>query len=437
MILQPAAKHANWAWAMKPILGLCCLLSAMVSSGSAHGAPRALEWISAFGSSPAAFEPLSDEMVRSIAARSGAEPSVIAQMFEVQSLAGTFRYRLAASAGGEQLRLRLSNEESPTSAKVLSVTIARADEGYRAVPGTLQNVTFGRAAQFEIPAGAPAVSDPIPFQVKAGEELLVSVATANEVKLNPLGTAGFLYSPGNHVAEEVLPAARPVVGRPMIAGIEVYGPARLGAIVAFGDSITDGSRGKVGDLRGWPEQLARRLADRTAPHRYAVVNSGIVGNRLLAPGWGRAGLARLDRDVLQVSGVRWLVLLEGTNDIGMSGAGVFGDNPDVTADDLIAGYRQVIARCHARGVKVILATITPTGGSVTHSSEAKDGVRLAVNNWIRHSGEADGVIDFDVMLRDPANPNRLDPVYDSGDHLHPNSAGYMRMGNGIDLSLFS
>jgi lysophospholipase L1-like esterase len=436
MILQTAAKRSSRAWAAKPIIGLCCLLSAMASFGSAHGAPRAMGWISAFGASPAAFEPLSDEMVRSIAARSGAEPSVIAQMFEVQSLAGTFRYRVATSAGGQQLRLRLSNEESPTSVKLLSVTITRADEGYRAVPGTLQNVTFGRAAKFEIPAGAPALSDPIAFPVKAGDELLVSVVTANEVKLNPLGTAGFLYSPGNHAAEETLPGARPVVGRPMIAGVEVYGPARPGAIVAFGDSITDGSRGKVGDLRGWPEQLARRMANRDAPQRYAVVNSGIVGNRLLAPGWGRAGLARLDRDVLQVSGVRWLVLLEGTNDIGMSGAGVFGDNPDVTADDLIAGYRQVIARCHARGVKVILGTITPTGGSITHSSAQKDQVRRSVNDWIRHSGEPDGVIDFDLMLRDPANPNRLDPAFDSGDHLHPNSAGYLKMGNSIDLSLF-
>ena len=200
-------------------------------------------------------------------------------------------------------------------------------------------------------------------------------------------------------------------------------------------SITDGNRGEIGALHGWPEQLARRLAA-ARKGRYTVVNAGIGGNRLLAPGWGDAGLARLDRDALRIEGISHLILLEGTNDIGMSGKGPFGDNPELSADELIRGYRQVIARAHARGVKVILGTLTPAGGSPSHSSPAKDAIREAVNRWIRTAGEADGYIDFDKVTGDPAAPGTLRNDYDFGDRLHPSDAGYMAMANGIDLSLF-
>jgi lysophospholipase L1-like esterase len=170
--------------------------------------------------------------------------------------------------------------------------------------------------------------------------------------------------------------------------------------------------------------------------RFAVVNAGIGGNQLLSPGWGAAGLARLDRDALRIEGLSHIVLLEGINDIGMSGKSPLGDNPLVTADEIIAGYRQVIARAHMNGVKVIIGTLTPTGGSKSHSSPEKDAVRSAVNAWIRESAEPDGIIDFDAVLRDPAALERLNPAYDSGDHLHPNDAGYRAMGNAIPLKLF-
>ena len=163
-------------------------------------------------------------------------------------------------------------------------------------------------------------------------------------------------------------------------------------------------------------------------------NSG--GNRLLTPGWGPAALARLDRDALRIDGISHLILLEGINDIGMSGASPWGNNPVLSPAQLIAAYQQIIARAHARGVKVFIGTLTPNAGSISHSSPDKDAIRAAVNVWIRTAREADGVIDFDAMLRDPAATDRFLAAYDSGDHLHPSEAGYIAMGNGIDLGLF-
>jgi lysophospholipase L1-like esterase len=190
------------------------------------------------------------------------------------------------------------------------------------------------------------------------------------------------------------------------------------------------------NLHSWPDQLARRLSATPGKVSYSVVNAGIGGNRLLVRDWGPAGLARLDRDALRIEGLSHLVLLEGTNDIGLSGVTAFGNNPDITSQELIAGYRQVTARAHARGVKVILGTLTPVGGAQWHSSPHKDAIHEQVNAWIRTSGEADGVIDFERMVRDPGNPTRFAAAFDSGDHLHPNDAGYKAMGDGIDLSLF-
>lgn len=165
------------------------------------------------------------------------------------------------------------------------------------------------------------------------------------------------------------------------------------------------------------------------------MNAGISGNRLLNRGWGGAGLARLDRDVLRIEGVSHLILLEGINDINMSGASPFGTNPDISAEELLTGYRQVIARAHARGIKVYIGTLTPAPTD-EFFTPAKVATRNAVNRWIRTSGEPDGVIDFEAMVRDPAAPTRFKAEFDSGDHLHPSDRGYIAMGDGIDLRLF-
>jgi lysophospholipase L1-like esterase len=208
-------------------------------------------------------------------------------------------------------------------------------------------------------------------------------------------------------------------------------------IVALGDSITDGNRLSLTALHSWPEELSRRLAARGSSTDYAMVNAGIAGNRLLASGFGGiAALARLDRDALALDGITHLVVLEGTNDIGMSGHSSFGDNPAISAEEIIGGYRQIMARAHDRGVKVILGTILPFGGSASHDTPGHEQLREAVNTWIRTSREPDGMVDFDKALRDPAHPLQLRSDYDSGDHLHPNEAGSKAMGEAVDLSMF-
>jgi lysophospholipase L1-like esterase len=209
----------------------------------------------------------------------------------------------------------------------------------------------------------------------------------------------------------------------------VTAAANARAVVTFGDSITDGARSTADTNNRWPDQLARRLnAQGGAP--VAVLNAGISGNRVLGDGAGQSALARFDKDVLMQTGVTHVVVLEGINDIGGARA-----NPTPTAADLIAGHKQLIERAHARGLKIIGATLTPFEGAAyfTPEGEAK---RRALNDWIRTSGAYDGVIDFDKVARDPSAPSKFAPAFDSGDHLHPGDAGYKAMGDAVDLALF-
>ena len=204
---------------------------------------------------------------------------------------------------------------------------------------------------------------------------------------------------------------------------------RSGVVVTFGDSITDGARSTLDMNSRWPDYLARRLAARKGK-TVGVLNAGISGNQVLGDGAGVSALARFDRDVLMQTGVTHVIVMEGINDIGIARS-----NPTPSADDLIAGHRQLIARAHARGLKVYGATLTPFEGAAYWSAEG-EAKRQALNQWIRTSGEYDGVIDFDQVTRDPAAPTKFLPAYDSGDHLHPGDAGYKAMGEAVDLKLF-
>jgi len=208
----------------------------------------------------------------------------------------------------------------------------------------------------------------------------------------------------------------------------------VGAIATFGDSITDGTRSTADTNNRWPDHLARRLAAQ-GNGQLAVMNLGIAGNRLLseAPGYAASGinaLARFERDVIAQPGITHVIVMEGINDIGLA-----GKNERPSADDLIAAHRQMIERAHARGLRIYGATLTPFEGAAyfTQEGEAK---RLAVNRWIRTSGMYDGVIDFEMIVRDPSAPTKILPAYDSGDHLHPDDAGYKAMGESVDLALF-
>jgi lysophospholipase L1-like esterase len=202
-------------------------------------------------------------------------------------------------------------------------------------------------------------------------------------------------------------------------------------VVAFGDSITDGSNAGTGLDRGWPGGLARRLQAEAGPTKWRVINAGIGGNKLLADGMGTSGLSRFDRDALAVPGVSVVLLLEGINDLGGAAQAL------PLRAGLIAGYRAAIGEAHARGVRIIGATMTPFEGvdAGDYYTPAKDGVRRALNDWIRAGHGFDGVIDFDAALRDPEDPGRMQARYDSGDHLHPNAAGYQAMADAVDLGL--
>lgn len=243
-----------------------------------------------------------------------------------------------------------------------------------------------------------------------------------------------MAAPGNATLAGSMPGAKPVVTRPFVSGVSVAANSPVRVIVALGDSITDGNRAAVEVLRGWPEALQKRL--RTSRPDLAIVNAGIGGNRVLANEIGVSALGRLERDVLRVQGLAYVVVLEGINDIGSSGTSWLGPQPDVSADDLIAGYRQIIARAHERNARVVGGTIMPFEGAMYYSPE-REATRQTVNAWIRSSGAFDGVIDFDLAMRDPAAPRKLRAEYDSGDHLHPNDRGYQAMGDSIDLMIFS
>jgi lysophospholipase L1-like esterase len=363
-------------------------------------------------------------------------PAAAIEQMRPQTASGTQRIRIVVSARGPQIRIRVSNEDGTEALVLAAASVGLAGDGYVSESGTLKTLTFGGRRGVTVPAGAPVLSDPIALPVAPGTELIVSTYAAGSFKLDPLGGGTILVAAGDQTMKSELAGGTPMHGRPMVTGVAVLSTGSQKVIATLGDSITDGNRFTVEEMHSWPEELARRLAARQHGGQYAVVNAGIGGNRILGAGWGPSALARLDRDVLRIDGLSHLIVLEGTNDIGMSGHTVFGDHPAVAPEDLIAGYRQIIARAHLRGVQVLFGTITPFGASITHYSPDNERTRQAVNRWIRTSHEPDAVVDFDQLARDPANPANMRSEFGSEDGLHPGAEGYKAMGDAIDLSLF-
>jgi lysophospholipase L1-like esterase len=370
-------------------------------------------------------------------APAGPPPAANLQTFTDQTL----RLIVHTSIGGNRVRIRVSNEFGTTPLIIGAARIGVRATGSDVAPGTDRALTFSGNTSITIPAGAPVLSDPVELNVPALGDLAISLYLPGTVEANTIHNTAlqtnYVSLPGNFTAAATLPVQRTITFWPFLTEVDVdrAGPS----IVTLGDSITDGTRSTVDTNNRWPDWLARRLQTVRDPviganGRLGVVNRGISGNRLLsdAPNLlaGRSILERFDRDVLATSGVRYMTLMIGINDIGNSP----NTNP-IPAADLIAGYRQVIARAHAKGIAVFGATLTPFEGAGYYSPE-KEVVRQAVNNWIRSSDEFDGVIDFDLATRDPSHPTRFLPAYDSGDHLHPNDLGYQAMGNAVPLTLF-
>lgn len=248
----------------------------------------------------------------------------------------------------------------------------------------------------------------------------------------------YVSTPGDYSGAVVMPTAATRQSWFFLTGVSVEASSkRSAAIVALGDSLTEGFASTTDANRRYPNLLAARLQANPRTRHLAVLNHGISGNRTLFDFIGPNVQARLDRDVLNAAGAQWVILLAGINNIGLPGPFGLADQV-ATADDIIAGHRQIIERVRERGLKIYGCTLLPFEGAgqagyFTPEGEAK---RLAVNHWIRTSGAFDAVIDFDRVIRDPAQPSRILPAYDSGDHLHPNDAGYRAMAESVDLRLF-
>ncbi len=343
----------------------------------------------------------------------------------------TIREVVRLSAAGTGLRVRLTNLFTGAPTAIGEVRAARSGANGAAdnaiVPGTDRGVTFGGKTSFILAAHAGALSDPVDLPVGALQSLAVSIyVSRGTAPATPhlIGQQTATIVPGDQTGAASLASGSVTTqSRYLLCGIEAVEPGGA-TIVTLGDSITDGLHATIDANRRWPDLLADRL-QRTPLRRLAVANEGIAGNRLLSNGVGPAALSRLDRDVLSRPGLRFVTLLEGINDIGLG----------TTRDDIVAAYRQIIARAHQRGVLVFGCTLTPFQGAL-YATEGGESTRAAVNEFIRHGRAFDGVIDFDAALRDPRDERALRPAYDSGDHLHPNDAGYAAMAQAVPLHLF-
>jgi len=389
---------------------LCSSVAAMAWAASAGG-----RWVDTWGAPP-----------------DSAGPTLKAQ---------TVRQVVRTSIGGSALRMRLSNLDGTGPTLVGPVRVALHANGSAIVPRTDHALTFHGQSTVTLAKGESVLSDPVAMHVAPLQELAISMyfptATGPSTAHGDAQATTYVTDSGDATSALELANAEQLHSRLFLTDVEVEAAAPAQAVVAFGDSITDGYQSTNDANHRWPDILAARLQAAQQTASVAVVNSGISGNRILNDNAGPSALSRFDRDALEKAGVHWIVLLEGINDIGEANQPATPKD-DVSASQVIDGMKTLIARAHAKGIKIYGATLTPFAGTewpyYTPQAESK---RQAVNAWIRSSGAFDAVIDFDKITRDPAHPDRFLPAYDSGDHLHPNDAGYKAMADAIDLKLFA
>jgi lysophospholipase L1-like esterase len=344
----------------------------------------------------------------------------------------TVRQLVRVSADGSRLRLRFSNEEGTDPLALSAVHVGLAGPDGAVIAGSDHAVTFHGQSGVVIPASSPELSDPIDLPTHALDRLYISTLVPGPLSLRG-GRSLFQYvagSAGDFTGTTALPGVRLMRVPVLVTLVESQPTAPTSVLVTLGDSITEGAASTANAFRAWPDRLAERL---TKQH-WAVVNAGISGNRLLRYGAGPSALARLDRDVLSVPGIKGIILMEGINDIGR-GYGAPNSTEPVTAEALEAADQQIIDRAHEHGIRVIGATLTPYQGA-SYASPAGEAAREALNTWIKTSGAFDAVIDFAPVVADSANPLTFAKAYNDRDHLHPNDAGYKAMGDAVDLTVF-
>lgn len=357
----------------------------------------------------------------------------------------TIRQIVAVSIGGKRVRVVLSNEYGTIPLRIGAAQVALADKGSAIVEGSGKPLTFGGRTSVVIPPGAPVVSDPVDLSIASLGSVAVSLFLPD---VTPVTTFHWdarqttYVVAGNKVGASDFKADSTVTSRIFLSEILVDRPANARAIVTFGDSITDGDSSTVDANHRWPDVLARRLAEAGGPP-VAVLNQGISGAKVLSDRMGVNALARFDRDVLDHPHADTVILMMGINDIGWPDSILAPNDKGPSPDEIIAGYRQLIARAHMHNMRIFGATLTPFEDTFKGSplegyyNPAKEQKRLAVNKWIRESGAFDGVLDFDAVLRDPSRPAHVQAGFDAGDHLHPNDAGYKAMAESIDLQVLT
>lgn len=354
----------------------------------------------------------------------------------------TVRQIARVSLGGARLRIVLSNAYGRQPLVVGGATVAMPAAGSTVIPGSVRRVTFGGHEAATILPGASLLSDPVELPIAALEQVAVSLYLPEATPVTTFhwdGRQSAWIVPGNRTLARELRAGHESVlnttARLLLTGIQVEKTQTPRAFVVLGDSISDGATATLDKNSRWPDFLATRLA----PHGVAVVNAGISGARLLSDGMGVNALARFDRDVLAQPGVQSVIVMLGINDIAWPGTAFAPTSLRPTLETLQAGYRQLVAQAHSHGVRVIGATLTPFEGALpgtpldNYYHPDKDALRRQLNDWIRGSGVFDAVIDFDAVLRDPANPARLSARFDSGDRLHPGDEGNRAMADSVDL----
>jgi lysophospholipase L1-like esterase len=394
-------------------------------------ATQAAEWVQTWGAAP-----LPPTVARG--------PFPATPSFDNQTIRQTVR----VSVGGQRLRIRFTNEYGTKPLVIGAAVVALSDEKGNIQPGTGRHILFSGQAGVSIPAAAPFLSDPVDLPVKSLSSLSISLYVPEETgqcTCHQTGVQNAFVSASGEFTDKAFTPAQTLQIRAFISGVEVESGKATRAVVVLGDSISDGVGATLDANHRWPDLLANRLDAKQANTR-GVVNMGISGNRVLGDGAGQSALARFDRDVLSTPGVKAVIIFEGVNDLGLSYGNPQGPMAElfksmdsavkVTAESMIAGYRQLIARAHVKGLKVLGATITPYGGAFYYTPEG-EAVRQAINTWIRTGHEVDGVIDFDAVMRDPDNPTQIKDGLQMGDHLHGSDAGYAAMAAAINLSLLN